>query len=135
MPKPILVSLDADADPPVTVSIPDYVVKKRKARRIVWKKDPASPRDFRFRYLSIDGGGSMFVNPKVRRKSVEITDLAQHTVVETAYWYVLTVESGGVPYTTGLSAAPDGVRIRKKKRKGKGKGEVVLEGRPVIRNR
>ena len=131
MPQSILVSLDVDADPPVTVNIPDYVVKKRRSRRIVWKKDPDSPQDFSFRYLSIDGGGSIFVRPKVRRKSIEITDLAQHTATETAYWYVLTVEHKGVPYTTGLTAGPGPARRGRKKRK----GAVILEARPVIRNR
>lgn len=103
MPKPILVSLDPDADPPVTVSVADYVVKKGKRRRLVWKKDPNSPKNFRFRYLTIDGGGSMFVNPKVRKRSIEITDNAQHTQTEAVYWYQVTVTHKGIPYSSGLA--------------------------------
>ncbi len=103
MPKPILVSLDPDADPPVTVSAADYVVKKGKRRRLIWKKDPNSPKDFRFRYLTIDGGGSMFVNPKVRKRSIEITDNAQHTQTEAVYWYQVTVTHKGIPYSSGLA--------------------------------
>ena len=130
MPKPILVSLDVDADPPVTVNEPNYVVKKRRCRRIVWKRDPDSPQDFRFRYLSIDGGGSMFVSPKVRKKSIEITDRARFTVTESVYWYTLTVEHKGVTYTSGLASGPGPATPGKNNRK----GEVVLGARPVIRN-
>lgn len=103
MPKPILVSLDPDADPPVTVSAADYAVKKGKRRRIVWKKDPNSPKNFSFRYLTIDGGGSMFVNPKVRKRSIEITDNAEHTQAEAVFWYQVTVTHKGIPYSSGLA--------------------------------
>ena len=63
--------------------------------------------------------------------SIEQLNPHVHTVVETAYWYVLTVEHKGVPYATGLTAGPGPARRGKKKRK----GEVILEARPVIRNR
>ncbi|MGB5542256.1 MAG: hypothetical protein WBN31_15390 [Gammaproteobacteria bacterium] len=149
MPKPILVSLDPDADPPVTVSQPDYVVSKRKRRRIVWKKDPMSPANFKFRYLAIDGGGSMFVNPIVRKRSVEITDNAQNTKAETVFWYMLTVAHKGTPYSSGVAAqsAASGKARKEKQRKDRkprgdkrknkkpGSGVVVASAQPLIRNR
>ena len=113
----VTVSLDLDADPPVSVCPLELQLKGKKTFKVHWEKAKHT-EDFSFASLEI--AGQLFTNPTsdsspgkdsplsevtVKNKKARLKDTVDAAVT---FEYTLTVESDGQSYsTTVISPATD----------------------------
>ncbi len=97
----ITVSLDINAKPPVTVSLPDpYPVSAGVAETLIWVP-AATGQAFKFKSLTFDNNPSAFGPPNVTPAQVTVQDTpAPPGGPANTYPYTILVESGGKTYSS-----------------------------------
>lgn len=113
----IHVTLDVDAEPPVTFDKPDLVLKNKKTHKVVWKQADGST-DFAFESLTIDG--QTFTNPTSKKDPASGGPLSDVNVDDNKitlkdkvgdahlqFPYTITVKADDKIYSSGTGTITD----------------------------
>jgi len=111
------VTLNESADPPVTFSKPDLVLKNKKTHKVIWKQADES-EDFIFSSLTIDGetfnnptdkkdpkSGTVLSDVNVGDKKITLKDKVGDEHLE--FPYTVNVSAGGKVYSSQSATIRD----------------------------